>query len=410
MKQILFVDDEPMILEALERTMSVMSREWTMRFAGSGTEALKLLEEKPADAVVSDMRMPYMNGAQLLHEVMLRHPQTIRLILSGFSDAEVIMKCIGGTHQFIAKPCSGETLRGILCRALGMQHWIQNEKLRALVTRISSIPSAPSLYFEITREVESGNGSLERVGQIIAKDPAMTAKILHLVNSAFFGLHRQLSDPTEAVMQLGYETIRSLVLAIHVFSEMKTSGKAMAEIQKLWNHSMATATRAKTLARTEKMDKELVETSFTGGLLHDIGRLVLWANLPREYEDAIRLANDEKLPLVETEETIFGTNHASLGGYILGLWGLPAALVESVVFHHFPSKVTGRSLSPLAIVHLSNVLELQSGQFATDPVPPTLDQTYLTELGIWERACAWQKIASTAAKSAEADEKNPVCR
>ena len=111
MKGILFVDDEPLILEALERSLSPMNREWHMRFACCGAEALEQLEEEPADVVISDMRMPQMSGAELLNEVKRRHPRTVRLILSGFADMEMILQCIEGTHQFLAKPCSSETLK-----------------------------------------------------------------------------------------------------------------------------------------------------------------------------------------------------------------------------------------------------------------------------------------------------------
>jgi putative nucleotidyltransferase with HDIG domain len=399
-----------MILEALQRTMAVMAREWQMRFANSGAEALRMMEIEPADAIVSDMRMPYMNGAQLLHEVMLKHPKTIRLILSGFSDAEVIMKCIGGTHQFISKPCSGETLRNILKRALGMDQWLNSDSLKSLVSKLPILPSMPTLYFEIVREAESENGSLEKVGSIIQRDPAMTAKILQLVNSAFFGLRRQMSDPTEAVMQLGFETIRSLVLGIHVFSEMKSKGRAETEIQKLWNHSMAVAARAKNIARTERMERELVEASFTAGLLHDVGRLVLWANLPEKYEEAVRLATSEKIALIEAEESVFKASHASLGGYMLGLWGLPVPLVEAVVFHHMPSFVKSPSVSPLSVVHLSNVLEQETSAEFSLGITPGLDQAHLTEVGMWERAQAWYKSVCKASPISANHEKDIVCR
>jgi HD-like signal output (HDOD) protein/CheY-like chemotaxis protein len=397
MKQILFVDDEPMILEGLQRTLANMRHEWEMRFAASGEEALQMLEECPADAVVTDMRMPRMNGAQLLQEVMRRNPKTIRLILSGFSDAEVIMRCVGGTHQFISKPCDGDTLRRVVRRALDMDAWVNNEDLKALVSRLPSLPSLPSLYFEILRELESPSGSLDRMGEIIGRDAAMTAKILHLVNSAFFGLQRELSDPTEAVMQLGLETIRSLVLGIHVFSEMKTTGKAAMLSQELWNHCLATAIRAKSIAKTERLDRELVETSFTAGLLHDVGRLVLLANLPGECLEAWRRAEEEHLPLVETERSVFGADHGAVGGYLLGLWGLPARLVEACVYHHFPAQCPNREISPLSIVHVANFLVHDSPDAGNFVLMPRLDEHYLAELGIWEHVKPWCRLPKKAA-------------
>ncbi len=250
------------------------------------------MAECPADVVVSDMRMPEMNGAQLLNEVARLHPQSVRVILSGFSDLEMIMDCISGTHQFLTKPCNAETLKDVVGRALDLDAWVNNEKLKGIVSRLDTLPSMPSLYFEILKELGSPEATLENVGTTIAQDPGMTAKMLQLVNSAFFGLRRQLTDPTEAVAQLGLETIKSLVLGIHVFSEFETAGGEGISAQNLWQHSLATAATARRIAQWEHQEVRIVEESFTAGLLHDVGRLVLIANLPEEY--AVVMVNQSK--------------------------------------------------------------------------------------------------------------------
>src|SRR5208283_4976452 len=149
MRQLLFVDDEPLVLQGLQRMLFSMRREWEMRFATSGAEALRMLAEKPADLVVSDMRMPQMNGAQLLNEVMRCHPKTVRLVLSGHSDMDLIMQIVGGTHQFLSKPCDGETLRTVVRRALAVDSLVNNDSLKALVSKLGALPSLPSLYFDI---------------------------------------------------------------------------------------------------------------------------------------------------------------------------------------------------------------------------------------------------------------------
>jgi len=368
MKRILFVDDEPLILEALERSLYCMHREWEMRFANSGTEALEIMPQWTADVVVSDMRMPQMNGAQLLNEIMRRHPKTVRIILSGFSDMEMVMQCIGGTHQFLSKPCSGEVLRNVIGRALELDAWVNNE------------------------ELDAPKGGLDQVSAKIAQDPGMTAKMLQLVNSAFFGLRRQLSNPTEAVLQLGLDTIKSLVLGIHVFSDVEFSGDAGISLQELWHHSLATATIARRIAQWERQDQKLVEESFTAGLLHDVGRLVLAVNLPEQYAQARLRSKSELLPLVDAERATFGASHADVGGYLLGLWGLPVSLIEAAMFHHRPGLCKTRSFTPLSIVHVANVLEQSSVSGPEVALLPQLDDNYLCQIGMFDRAQIWRRL------------------
>ena len=331
-KGVLFVDDDELVLETLECMFEVQQNEWDLRFATSGAQALEMMAVRPADVVVSDMRMPNMSGAELLNEIMRRHPKTVRFILSGYSDMEAVMRCVGGTHQFLSKPCDVATLQATVRRAMEMDHWLNNDSVKTLVSRITTVPSLPELYFQILRELRSPESTLETVGATIAQDAAMTAKMLQLVNSAFFGLSYQITNPTEAVMQLGMETIKSLVLAIHIFSELDCAPAWKTQVEKVHHHSLAVGTRAKRIARLERQEKRIIDEAFTAGLLHDIGRLVLIANLPEQYAEAVARAEAEKISLVDAERAVFGVSHAEVGGYLLGLWGLPIAIAEVLCF------------------------------------------------------------------------------
>jgi HD-like signal output (HDOD) protein/CheY-like chemotaxis protein len=389
-KRILFVDDEPLVLQGLQRLMFSMRREWDIRFANGGSDALRLMAEAPADVVVSDMRMPQMNGAQLLNEIMRTYPRAVRVILSGFSDQEMIMQCVGGTHQFLSKPCDGETLRNVIKRALEMDSWLNNENLKALVSRMGALPSLPSLYFEIMRDLGSPETTLDTIGATIAKDPGMTAKILQLVNSAFFGLRRHLSDPTEAVLQLGLDTIKSLVMGIHIFSEFDTAKSGRLDPDRIWRHSLAVAASARRISRLERQENLVVEEAFTAGLLHDIGRLVLIANLPVEYAEVVTRAEATGTPLMSAERAAFGASHAEIGGYLLGLWGLPVSLVEAVVYHHHPRDCHSPAFSALTAVHAADVFEHERAAGLLPAPQPELDLEYLNALGLAGRIEAWQ--------------------
>lgn len=390
MRRILFVDDEPYVLEALERMLHNMRHEWDMRFASGGAEALRFMAEAPAEVVVSDMQMPDINGAQLLNEIMQLYPKTVRLILSGFADMEMIMQCVNGTHQFLSKPCAGETLRNVIRRSLELDGWLNNSELKSLVSRLGTLPSVPALYFQILNELGSPHATLDKVGETIAQDPGMTAKMLQMVNSAFFGLRQQLTDPTEAVLQLGLETIKSLVLGLNVFSQLETATSADFSAEKLWQHSLATAITARRIAQMECREKCMVEETFTAGLLHDVGRLLLVANLPDQYKEACDRAKEDGITLVEAERAVLGASHAEVGGYLLGLWGLPISLVEAAVFHHFPGKCQVKVFAPLTAVHVANVLVQEDGAVPRPFPQPAIDEDYLNEIGVGNRVPSWR--------------------
>jgi DNA-binding NarL/FixJ family response regulator len=214
-KRILFADDEALVLEGLQRMLRNMRPEWDMVFVAGGAKALELMEQSPFDVVVSDMRMPGMNGAVLLGEVMKRFPRTIRLILSGHADQELILKCVGSTHQYLTKPCEPDALRAAVRRATELENSLQDQNLRQLISQMDRLPSIPSLYIEIVELLRDPDVGIQEVAEIIAKDMGMTAKILKLVNSSFFGLHRRLSSAAEAASYLGLDTIKSLVLSIN---------------------------------------------------------------------------------------------------------------------------------------------------------------------------------------------------
>jgi HD-like signal output (HDOD) protein len=218
----------------------------------------------------------------------------------------------------------------------------------------------------------------------------MTAKILQLANSAFFGLRRRIADPSEAVQHLGLDTLKSLVLAIHVFSKFEGMGNVDFPVAKLWRHSFRTAAMARRIAQLEQGEKKLVDESFTAGLLHDLGRLILVANLPEQYEQAATLVKRDGFRLIEAELATFRVTHAEVGGYLLGLWGLPVSIVEAAVFHHHPDRCQTRTFAPLTSVHISNVLEHEADR----QLSPRLDDEYLATTGVKDQVPAWREALS----------------
>jgi HD-like signal output (HDOD) protein/CheY-like chemotaxis protein len=391
-KRVLFVDDESLVLEGLQRMLRNMRNDWEMIFVTGGAEALEIMSAQPVDVVVADMRMPGMNGAELLNEVMKRHPQTVRFILSGHADKDLIMKCVGSTHQYLSKPCESEALRAAVLRASSLGASLQNEKLKRLVGRMDRLPSLPSLYFEIIEKLKDPEAMLEDVGHIIARDIGMTAKILKLVNSAFFGLQQSISNLNEAISFLGLNTIKTLVLCINAFSQYEGVKLKGLTMELLWTHSLTVAAGAKRIAQMESEDNSLAEESFVAGMLHDTGQLILLANYSEQYQRVIDLARVEKLEMVRAEERVFGVNHAAVGGYLLGLWGLPVPVVEAIALHHNLAATTNQAFSPLVAVHVADVLALKShSPKIAEVVPSVINLEYLEKIGLADRVAIWEK-------------------
>jgi len=395
-KRVLFVDDETALLDLYRAVFDEDGNQWEVSFAPDASQALDLMGKEPMDVLVSDMRMPGMSGAQLLQETMKRHPKTSRLIMSGYADAEQIAQCLGATHQFIAKPFELGVLRGTIGRVCALDSWLLDEKLRSLVSQLRNLPSLPSLYFRIIDALSAPDTSIEEIGKIIASDPSMTAKILQLVNSAFFGIARRIANPVEAVQFLGVGRVRSLVLSLHVFSRFDQARFKNFSIEQVWKHSISTGAVAQKIGRQQKMERAALEETYVAGMLHDIGKVMLAASLPDEYERALAMVKTEGLTLLQAEQEVFGSTHAQVGAYLLGLWGLPITIVEAVAFHHEPSQSGVQEFSPLTAVHAASALEHHIREAKPGVVEIPVDREYLTKLDLADRLKGWREAAEEA--------------
>ncbi len=393
-RRILFVDDEPMILQGLRRMLRGMRGEWHMVFVGSGDAAMEALGEQDFDVVVTDMRMPGMDGESLLRRVKERHPNVTRIVLSGHSEKEVIMKSVKAAHQYLSKPCDADTLKSTIGRACALRDLLKKDALRRLVGRMESIPSLPSLYANIMKILESPNASVGDVGRIISNDLGMTAKVLQMVNSTFFGIRRHIANPSQAVTFLGLDTVKALVLTVGVFSSFDPERVPCFDVDRLWKHSITVGALSRELAAAAGLERTRVDNAFLAGLLHDVGKLVLAVNVPDRYIRAVCPREAPDTALWEREEKIFGSTHAEVGAYLMGLWGLPNSIVEAIAFHHFPSRCPAAAVGVLTAVHAANILE-QADRPDRDgaAIPSGIDEVYLARLGLNEAFPKWREIA-----------------
>lgn len=355
MNRILFVDDEKNVLEGLKRMLYSLRNQWEMDFVSSGAEALQHLAQSSFDVLVTDVQMPEMNGIQLLQEVRRRHPGVIRMVLSGVADLELTLQSVSLSHQYLTKPCDAQTLRATVQRAFCLRALLHNPNLRNLIGQIQSLPSIPMVYGELVRVLRSEDASPSAVGAIMARDMAMTAKVLQLVNSSFFGLSREIANPVDAVVYLGMETVRALMFTAAAFSQFRVRACCEFSIEELQRHSLAVGALARRIARSMDLPPAEFDHAFVGGLLHDIGKLVLASNYPERYQETLRRSRSEPAAVSEVEREIFGTSHAEIGAYLLWLWGLPEPITEILALHHQLLYDPGVSRAVTA-VHIANSL------------------------------------------------------
>ncbi len=390
-KCILFVDDDTNILDGLRRMLRPMRNEFDVSFAEGATEALQMMGEKSFEIVVSDMRMPGMNGADLLTEVKNKHPHTIRIMLTGQADEAAVMQCVNVVHQFLAKPCDPEILKNILHRSSVLHSLLNNEELKCIVSEIDSLPSLPSMYEKMQKKLQDPEVVIGDIAKIVSQDIAMTAKVLQLVNSSFFGLYQKVETTERAVTLLGLDTIKALVLGVQIFSEMKNS-KNPGYIDTLWRHSMTVGILARKIVMEETGNKTLAGDVMIAGLLHDIGKLILFSRLEEKYENVRQRAVAESLALFQAEHDILQSTHCQIGGYLVGLWGFNSTIVEAVAFHHLLEEYPVEVFTATLAVHFADAGYYTYAAEEVVGSPPVLNEEYITAIGLQEKIESWQEI------------------
>lgn len=389
-RSILFVDDEVNIIMGLKRSLRGLTRDWELYFASSGQEALQILAEHPIDVIITDIRMPGMDGGELLEIVSERYPQVIRFVLSGQSDQEMALKSSRVAHQFIAKPCETRILVQTIQHSLELRELQTNPALTRIITSIKKLPSLPSLYLQLVQEMESPDAALKKIAAIISQDITMTAKTLQLVNSAFYGLSSKVTNLQQAVTILGINTLKSLTLYSGVFSEFESTPNRFISIDKLWDHSIGVGTLARQIVRLEGGTTQMQDDAQVAGVMHDIGKLIQM-RVPDFYETYTQKVYAGTPPL-RAEYEILGTSHAELGAYLLGIWGLPDPVVQAVAYHHMPSRQSPASFSALTAVHIANVFWLIKPETAAEEAPKYLDNAHLQPLNLLDKVKFWAEM------------------
>jgi HD-like signal output (HDOD) protein/CheY-like chemotaxis protein len=349
-KRILFVDDEPAILAGLQNLLYKDRKRWEMVFALGGQLALDEIRKAPFDIVVSDMRMPGIDGAVLLNVIKDEWPATVRIMLSGHADREAIVRALPALHQLLSKPCDANTLRSAIERSLDGADIDRDAKIHRLVGGVDKLPTPPDLYFELSRLMDSPVTTVADVAKVVTRDPGLAAKVLQLVNSAYFGTGQATTSIHQAVALLGTDRLRYIALTASVFSPRQIEIDREPSLIKLQQDAMRAAWLARSFAAPAVRDE-----AFTSTLLHDVGRVVLAIGHGETFQILHQRVQHGE-PSAEVELELFGVTHADVGARLLAIWGLPMAIVDVVQFHHDPGRAPEPSRLVASIVHVADAV------------------------------------------------------
>ena len=347
--RLLIVDDDPLILKALNRTFRMQRPRWSAEVVDSGEEAVQRLNATPFDLVLTDMQMPGMDGSHVLRHARQVQPSAVRVVLSGHAPLRRILEAEGDYHRFLVKPVDPNDLVAII------EGFVLDPKeegaaiARGLVAGLDRIPSLPSNLTELRRLLSQPEPDAPAVTAIILQDIGLASKLLKLVNSAYMPFRRSITDLRQAIDFLGMELIKEMVMDRGVMAPAEDEVPEGMSLHSLWAHSRYVAQVAGELILQETGDPHAAGEAYSVGLLHDIGRVVLATNPACAYRTILGEALDPSEMLTSLERSHLGTDHVQVGAQLLSLWGLPEPFGSALREQHGTDLRQHTSLVSLAL-------------------------------------------------------------
>lgn len=362
--KILFIDEDPAILSALQTLLQ--TENWQCHFVASASSALQFLVKQPVDLVVSAAIMKEMDGTSLLNEIRHHHPATIRLFLTGHPHHSTVLQALaqGHTQQIIPKPWIDLELKEILRSALRQAEYQRKYglELQKLINTIPLLPTLPETYNQVRACISDDEIDIEKMAEAISQDVSLSSALLHWGNSALFGQRFLVDTIKKAIIVLGTDIVEHLVLSESVYRTIKspTSTAQGFDSKRFKRHSIASATIARLLIKlTHSSNVGMQDRAFIAGLLHDIGKLLLATYLPKQFQRAIEISEENQWSLLKAERSLYKTDHAEIGAMLAEWWSLPPFLVEAIRSHHHP-RITPTEPEVSAAAYAANII---AGQF-----------------------------------------------
>ena len=330
---VLFVDDDPALLASLRRQMRELRKEYSLRFADSGRLALECLDAESVDLVISDMRMPQMDGAELLTRISEQSPETIRVILSGQAESQQLFTALGVAHLILAKPCKAETLKNIIKRCRAMKEVFDREDVRRFGVQRDQCASTVEAVHNLIRMFRQNDVVVQSVAEVISKDVIVAGRVLELVNSAYFGLANPVVDIQQAIALLGLSKIKAIYLNVSLCQAFESNSLASKLTVRCMDRGIRISKLACASLAERKANSEWQDDCLLASVLADIGMPIMASLAEEDYTEVLTLAGDDHEALVKYENEILGCTHAEVGAFQLSMWGFDPRITEAVLNH-----------------------------------------------------------------------------
>lgn len=345
--KILIVDDEPKVYQGLKRLLWTEQSTWDVHYATDGTQGLALLSGSPIDVIISDYKMPLMDGSAFLTHVATKYPQVIRIVLSGECDRCAAMDLVQTAHLFLSKPTDSKRLIDFIERGIRLKDILHNPDIAKVLTGMKTIPSLGDTFIKLDRLLNNENTHVNQLVEIISEDPSLIAKILQISNSAFFNVHWNVTNLTQAINVIGYDVLKSLVLTHGLMRQSSINKVGTLNLKQVADESVQVALLARQLAQCTTKDAKLAEDAFISAVLSKVGVIITAQSFENQMRKIIALAAEKDITYDQAEREVFGCNHAEICAFLLAIWGLPASIIEAVGFHLKPSNSSACKELPL---------------------------------------------------------------
>ncbi len=394
-KKILFVDDNENVINGIQRQLRPYREQWETFFASSACQALDLMAQQAIDLIVTDILMPDMRGDQLLKKVSHDYPGTVRMILSGYADEETLKSGLEVAHQYLSKPCSAEMLREAISQVFKIQACVNNPRIIASVGDPNQLPSLPKIYHELNSAIANDNTTASDIAKIFSQDMVLSAKLLHLINSPYFGLNRKISNLTDAVNLIGVKKLNNLVVSVHVKTAFPVNDPTMmGYMEYLWQDAARVAELARLIALSENQQDDRPDQAYLSGLLHNLGLLIFLSRGGDKLKTLLGLLNQTETKAAELETAIFGFTRSEAAAYVLSLWKIPPRIIEAILLQNSPNETDYEGINALTALHVSACLLKPNAMPGIDKLfAMTIDATYLQRIDKLERLPDWQILA-----------------
>lgn len=394
-KHILFVDDNEHVLNGLQRQLRTYRDQWEQSFVQTGSQALALMANQPFDLIVTDVMMSDMSAFDLLSQVKSRYPGVVRVILSSHTDENTLKNGLTIAHQYLSKPCSPEVLREAISQIFKIRDSLSNPKIIKELGEASQLPSLPKIYQELQRAINQEATSKE-IAEIFAQDMVLSAKLLQLVNSPYFGLNRRISSLVDAINLVGVKKLSNLVLSVHVKNAFPPTPDTARYIEYLWQDAAQVSELAYRIALLENLPDDRPDQSYLGGLLHNMGLLIFLSQGGNKLKTLIDTAQNSERQIPDLEAEIFGFTRSEAATYVLSLWKIPPRIIEAVLLQYNPNETDFDGMNALTAVHVAaSLLKPLDVKPYESLFGVNLDSEYLTRINKIHRLAKWQSTASS---------------